>query len=507
MASQVTDFCNDKSIFITGGTGFVGICLIEKLLRCCHGIKNIYLLIRQKKGKEIAERLEELTKNSVFNRMREEKQTDLFKKLIAVGGDVGEENLGLSLEDRTTLINTVQVVFHSAATLDFEADLKNTTNINLLGTRRIVQLCQEIKNFKVLVHVSSAYVNSTLYDVDEIIYPAPADVNTFLKLVSSLDTATLDAKTPEILKDHPNPYTFTKHLAEHEVLNGGIPASIVRPSMIIGSWKEPIPGWTISKNGPQGFIMGASKGIVRRLPIAENLVYDYIPVDIVVNSLIVAAYNVDRDSDKGLKIYHCTSSTCNAFKWQSVNKEVNKYLHKYPLRSAVWYPYLKFLPSLFLFKISAIFVHFIPAYILDTITRLCGGRPILVRLHTNVSKSLDRLEKFIFQEWKFNNPRLLQLHESLSPDDQKMFTLDIRPLIWKDYFVDLIQGIRMYLHKESPKSLPKARSKDRILMIANLGLQAALLSLIWWLVKILFASTWTKTGLIVPITYLLFDQI
>lgn len=82
-----------------------------------------------------------------------------------------------------------------------------------------------------LVHVSSAYVNSTLYDVDEIIYPAPADVNTFLKLVNSLDTAALDAKTPEILKDHPNPYTFTKHLAEHEVLNGGIPASIVRPSM------------------------------------------------------------------------------------------------------------------------------------------------------------------------------------------------------------------------------------------------------------------------------------
>lgn len=83
--------------------------------------------------------------------MREEKQTDLFKKLIAVNGDVGEENLGLSLEDRTTLINNVQIIFHSAATLDFEADLKNTTNINLLGTRRIVELCQEIKNFKVNV--------------------------------------------------------------------------------------------------------------------------------------------------------------------------------------------------------------------------------------------------------------------------------------------------------------------------------------------------------------------
>ncbi|XP_036147919.1 putative fatty acyl-CoA reductase CG8306 isoform X4 [Monomorium pharaonis] len=462
MASHVANFYNGKNIFITGGTGFVGVCLIEKLLRCCPDITSIYLLMRPKKGKQIAERLEELTKNSVFNRMKEEKQTDSFKKLIAIAGDVGEENLGLSLQDRTTLINTVEVVFHSAATLDFEADLRTTTNINLLGTRRVVQLCREIKNLKALVHVSSAYVNAVLHDVDEVVYSAPADVNALLKLVDTLDDAALNSKTPEILKDHPNPYTFTKHLAEHEVVNGGLPATIIRPSMIIGAWKEPIPGWTISKNGPQGFILGASKGVVRRLPVAKHLVYDYIPVDIVVNSLIVAAYNIDRSSDKGLKVYHCTSSTCKAFKWELVQEDINNYLHKYPLRSAVWYPYLKFLPSLILFKISAIFVHFIPAYILDTITRLCGGRPILVRLHTNINKSLGRLEKFIFQEWKFNNPGLLQLHESLSSEDQKLFTLDIRSLVWKDYFTDLIQGVRTYLHNESPKSLPKARSRDKI---------------------------------------------
>jgi len=65
MTWHVTDFYNEKSVFLTGGTGFVGICLIEKLLRCCPSIKSIYLLIRPKKGKEIAERLEELTQNSV----------------------------------------------------------------------------------------------------------------------------------------------------------------------------------------------------------------------------------------------------------------------------------------------------------------------------------------------------------------------------------------------------------------------------------------------------------
>ena len=62
----------------------------------------------------------------------------------------------------------------------------------------------------------------------------------------------------------------------------------------MAAWKEPCPGWTISKNGPQGFIMGASKGVVRRLPVNKDLVYDYIPVDIVINELMVAGYHAGR---------------------------------------------------------------------------------------------------------------------------------------------------------------------------------------------------------------------
>lgn len=58
------------------------------------------------------------------------------------------------------------------------------------------------------------------------------------------------------------------------------------------AWKEPIPGWTVSKNGPTGFLMGAAKGIVRRLPLDKDVIYDYIPVDIVISELIVAAWHV-----------------------------------------------------------------------------------------------------------------------------------------------------------------------------------------------------------------------
>lgn len=40
--------------------GFMGKVLIDKLLRTCPGIENIYLLIRKKKGKDIHSRIEEL---------------------------------------------------------------------------------------------------------------------------------------------------------------------------------------------------------------------------------------------------------------------------------------------------------------------------------------------------------------------------------------------------------------------------------------------------------------
>lgn len=62
--------------------------------------------------------------------------------------------------------------------------------------------------------------------------------------------------------------------------------------IVTAAWKEPMPGWTISKNGPQGFLMGASKGVVRRLPVGISIVYDYIPVDVVVNQILVTAQYV-----------------------------------------------------------------------------------------------------------------------------------------------------------------------------------------------------------------------
>lgn len=57
---SVPQFYMDKCVFITGATGFMGKVLVEKLLRSCPGVRNIFLLIRSKKGQDVQSRLKEL---------------------------------------------------------------------------------------------------------------------------------------------------------------------------------------------------------------------------------------------------------------------------------------------------------------------------------------------------------------------------------------------------------------------------------------------------------------
>lgn len=57
-AGSIKEFYKDKVILVSGGTGFLGKTLIEKLLRSCNGVKRIFVLLRSKKGKSASERIE-----------------------------------------------------------------------------------------------------------------------------------------------------------------------------------------------------------------------------------------------------------------------------------------------------------------------------------------------------------------------------------------------------------------------------------------------------------------
>ena len=60
--NSVQKFYKDKTIFITGASGFMGKVLIEKLLYSCSDLKEIIILMRPKRGKTGKQRVDEFSK-------------------------------------------------------------------------------------------------------------------------------------------------------------------------------------------------------------------------------------------------------------------------------------------------------------------------------------------------------------------------------------------------------------------------------------------------------------
>ncbi|KAI1285384.1 putative fatty acyl-CoA reductase [Halotydeus destructor] len=170
--SKIANFYVNRSVFITGATGFMGKVLVEKLLRSCPGIKNIYVLLRTKKGMEARQRLDELLNAKIFDRIREESPKTLYK-VVPVPGDIALPGLGITENDQQLLCNEVSIVFHSAATVKFDEPLRTSIEFNVLGTRRVVQLCHKMPQLVALIHVSTAYANCNRDEIDEVLYPPP----------------------------------------------------------------------------------------------------------------------------------------------------------------------------------------------------------------------------------------------------------------------------------------------------------------------------------------------
>ncbi|XP_037505642.2 putative fatty acyl-CoA reductase CG5065 [Rhipicephalus sanguineus] len=179
--SEIARFYQDRTVFITGGTGFIGKVLLEKLLRSCPGLKRAYLLVRNKRGQEPQARLEKMFNSEMFERLKRE-QPEALKKVTALEGDLTEPNLGLSVSDQAVLTDDVSVVFHSGATVKFDEPIRS----------------------------ADKYATET---------------------------------QQECLFGHPNTYTLTKSLAESLLLEqrGDTPVAIVRPSIVTAAMNEPLP--------------------------------------------------------------------------------------------------------------------------------------------------------------------------------------------------------------------------------------------------------------------------
>jgi len=59
---------------------------------------------------------------------------------------------------------------------------------------------------------------------------------------------------------------------------------------VISTWTEPFPGWTDNFNGPVSLMVGGSKSSVRTLFADPNTTADYVPIDMCIQFMLLAAW-------------------------------------------------------------------------------------------------------------------------------------------------------------------------------------------------------------------------
>ncbi|KAG9511028.1 putative fatty acyl-CoA reductase, partial [Fragariocoptes setiger] len=501
--SPINNFFKGKSIFITGATGFIGKVLLEKLLRLYgQQIRRIFILCRPKRNKSPLQRIhEDILNEPIFEKIKDinKKQcSNLFDKIHIISGDVSEENLGMSMEDWHRLVNDpVSVVFHSAATVKFDEPLKRALTLNLVATHNIIRLCRNLgPSLASLVHVSTAYVNcdhtEASVPIKETIYPLRENPAKLIELTKWMDESTMQTLRDALLDKRPNTYTYSKAMAEKLIAEeaSDLPVAIVRPSIVIAAWREPIRGWVDNLNGPTGLLLAIGKGLLRTMQVDRKNRADIVPVDVVVNTMISVAWktaqtyqinkcigyglsesiksleSVDTQKDDSLvghetrnivKIYHCTTSRMNPITWGNMEDLFFPVIRMYPSCQILRYPYGSFKRSYYHDMVTKFFVHILAAYLMDLILWLSGKKPIVRYIYKRLHQAVRSLKYFTNYSFDFDDTNLKELIKSMNHADAKDLQIDITGLNWHSFWHDYTLGARRFVLKEGHNTLPEAR--------------------------------------------------
>ncbi|XP_011706614.1 PREDICTED: fatty acyl-CoA reductase 1-like, partial [Wasmannia auropunctata] len=179
--------------YFIGGTGFLGKVLIEKLLRSCSDITTIYLLIRSKKDKCPESRLDEIFQKPLYDQLKRE-VPDFRKKIVPINGDLKSEDFGLSKSDKKILINEVSIIFHIAADIRFDQNIKISTQININGAITILKFAKHMPNLKSFIHVSTMYANYHVDHIEERFYSYRINYKELIMFTRNLSENELEKK-------------------------------------------------------------------------------------------------------------------------------------------------------------------------------------------------------------------------------------------------------------------------------------------------------------------------
>ncbi|XP_043604638.1 putative fatty acyl-CoA reductase CG5065, partial [Bombus pyrosoma] len=408
------------------------------------------------------------------------KHSSVFSKVYPVKGDVILPDLGLSREDRNLLLEKVNIVFHVAATVRFDEPLHVAVNVNTKGTGRVIELWNELRHPISFVHVSTAFSNANLPEIEEKVYTTSLKPSEVIDMCDKLDKTSINEIEKMILKTYPNTYTFSKNLAEQIVANKSkhLSVAIVRPSIIGASLEEPRPGWVEHISGFTGTFLLISKGCATAILGRRDARLDLVPVDFVVDTIICTAWHVTLHRDHEVKVYNCTSNAC-PFKWGEMKETIVKCSIETPLKDTLWYPGCPMTANRSVYNVRSVIPHILLAFIIDMFLRLRGSKPIMMKLLRNGNKLFTSTAYFALHEWTFQRDNCSDLVRKVKMlKDSDMVKLDLRDMDWEKYVAINLMGIRKFILKEDFNSTTQQRL-SRLYWIHQITKMSGIIILLW----------------------------
>jgi long-chain acyl-CoA synthetase len=242
------------SVLLTGATGFVGMEVLARVLEQTD--HDVVALVRAADDDAAQARVDDLLTTIVAPGARPHRG-----RVRAVAADLESPGLGLSRVARHEIAATISAVVHCAASISFTLPIEEARRINVEGTREVVKLGVEARERGVLerfVHVSTAYVAGDR-----------------IGRVSEHDG--------DVGQGFRNTYERTKLEAEEVVRESGLPAAIVRPSVIVG---DSVTGWTQAFNVIYWPLQAFARGLFPTVPADPAACLDIVPVDVVAAALL-----------------------------------------------------------------------------------------------------------------------------------------------------------------------------------------------------------------------------